>query len=384
MSDTSTHEPPSTGPKALDVLRSVVDPVRLAVLGASIDTPAPLDELSEHLGVRRKDIAAAIGYLRGVGLLDEHAIVDQSALMAIARSIPSGDTQPVHASAGLWTEGEVDILDRFFDGNRLVSVPSSHSKRRLVLERIVQEFEPGVRYDERDVNFTIQLIYADYAAIRRYLVDEAMLDRADGSYWRIGGRYSVDQQTTESTPARRTLSTERSNVDLRPYAMSMLDDLVALADDERVAPFLADGFPFPYQRRDGMEFIEMATTHGSGVQYAVFVDGEYGGGVGAERGKSEATGTFTIGWWLGPRYWGLGIATVAVRALVDDLFENCGAMRVEAWVMHPNTASQRVARKSGLHDEGTAVGAILKRGVRYDQINFGVTRQQWQEAAEHR
>jgi len=42
---------------------------------------------------------------------------------------------------------------------------------------------------EADVNFRLQLFHADYAALRRYLVDEGMLSRAEGVYWRTGGRY---------------------------------------------------------------------------------------------------------------------------------------------------------------------------------------------------
>jgi hypothetical protein len=30
-------------------------------------------------------------------------------------------------------------------------------------------------------------VYVDCATLRRYLVDEEFMDRADGVYWRIGG-----------------------------------------------------------------------------------------------------------------------------------------------------------------------------------------------------
>ena len=39
------------------------------------------------------------------------------------------------------------------------------------------------------MNFTLQLFHADYAALRRYMVDEGLLTRAEGVYWRSGGRY---------------------------------------------------------------------------------------------------------------------------------------------------------------------------------------------------
>jgi hypothetical protein len=34
----------------------------------------------------------------------------------------------------------------------------------------------------------LQLFHPDFAALRRYLVDEGFLTREDGVYWRSGGR----------------------------------------------------------------------------------------------------------------------------------------------------------------------------------------------------
>ena len=36
-----------------------------------------------------------------------------------------------------------------------------------------------------------QIWARDVAAVRRYLVDEHLLERADGQYWRIGGPVDV-------------------------------------------------------------------------------------------------------------------------------------------------------------------------------------------------
>ena len=49
-------------------------------------------------------------------------------------------------------------------------------------------FEPGVHYSERTVSRFLAALHPDYAALRRYLVDEGFLDRRDGEYWRSGGR----------------------------------------------------------------------------------------------------------------------------------------------------------------------------------------------------
>ena len=70
-----------------------------------------------------------------------------------------------------------------------------------MLERLSQEFEPGLRYPERQVDFILQLFHPDHATLRRYLVDEGYLTRADGVYWRTGGRWVDPTDSAESGQA---------------------------------------------------------------------------------------------------------------------------------------------------------------------------------------
>ena len=44
-----------------------------------------------------------------------------------------------------------------------------------------------MRYSERNVSLFLGAIHTDYAALRRYLVDQEFLSRSDGEYWRSGG-----------------------------------------------------------------------------------------------------------------------------------------------------------------------------------------------------
>jgi hypothetical protein len=77
---------------------------------------------------------------------------------------------------------------RAFTGHgRIETMPARQSRRRLLLDTIAQAFEPGVRYPERRVSLFLGVIHADYAALRRYLIDEEFLSRSDGLYWRSGG-----------------------------------------------------------------------------------------------------------------------------------------------------------------------------------------------------
>ena len=79
------------------------------------------------------------------------------------------------------------MLDAFVVDGRITSIPAAHGKRLVVLDWLAQDFEPGVRYSERQVNAILERRHPDTATLRRYLVDERLLDRAGGEYWRIGG-----------------------------------------------------------------------------------------------------------------------------------------------------------------------------------------------------
>ena len=61
----------------------------------------------------------------------------------------------------------------------------------IVLEHVVQSFEPGVDYPEPEVNAMLTEWTAgsgvDHVTVRRYLIDEDLLRRVDSVYRRSGG-----------------------------------------------------------------------------------------------------------------------------------------------------------------------------------------------------
>lgn len=174
-----------------EFLRLALDPVRLAVLGAAAMGPVDVGAVAEGLDVAPHRVEKALGRLRGAGLIDAALRLDSDALRAISAQLPNLAPADDAVLEGSWTAEERVILARFFERDRLREIPANRSKRLVVLERIVQEFEPGLRYDEREVNRRLQLVHPDHAALRRYLVDEGLMTRADGAYWRSGGRFDL-------------------------------------------------------------------------------------------------------------------------------------------------------------------------------------------------
>ncbi len=174
-----------------DYLRLAADPLRLAVLGHAATGKLDVETLASALGIAERDVLGAVGRLREAGLLTEDLELDRDALRAIGAALPTIEPVSQTVTEGPWSGDELEVLSRFFEGSRLTQIPTSRAKRLVVLERLSQEFEPGVRYPERQVNSVLMVFHPDYATLRRHLVDEGMLTRADGSYWRSGGRFET-------------------------------------------------------------------------------------------------------------------------------------------------------------------------------------------------
>ncbi len=91
-----------------------------------------------------------------------------------------------------------------------------------------------------------------------------------------------------------------------------------------------------------------------------------------ETGKMIGTCGFTkideenrvaeIGYVLNPRYWGRGIATEAVKKVLEFAFDVMNFNRVEAKFMFGNDASLKVMKKVGMTFEGYQREAIFNKG----------------------
>jgi hypothetical protein len=174
-----------------EILRALADPQRLAIAGALARGEAPASALSEALGIPVPKLRKHLNRLTATGVVrfaDDRTKyrLDAETLRWAAEQV--GPPRNSGLALGAANEHEELVLRAFFRDGRLAEIPAKESKRRIVLERIALEFEPGIHYDERTVNVIVGRFYNDHAALRRYLVDEGFLARDGGEYWRTGGR----------------------------------------------------------------------------------------------------------------------------------------------------------------------------------------------------
>lgn len=82
----------------------------------------------------------------------------------------------------------------------------------------------------------------------------------------------------------------------------------------------------------------------------------------------------TIGWWLGKPYWGKGLATEAVLAMIHLAFLDPGITVLRAGAFEDNPASLRVHEKTGFARTGLTTRHSAARGGAITQIEMELTR----------
>ena len=77
------------------------------------------------------------------------------------------------------------VIDAFFEYGKLKAIPVQRKKERIILEVIVQAFEHGKKYAEREVNLIIADFHDDFCTLRRDMISEGLLERDGNAYWRV-------------------------------------------------------------------------------------------------------------------------------------------------------------------------------------------------------
>ena len=163
----------------------LADEDRLRVFAAVALGAVSVDEVCATTGLSPRTVLAALTKLEAgdaVRLVDDCWSVDRA---GFRRRAQEAAVSP-YEEEGLEPRTAA-VLRAFLRDGRLVSIPTARAKRLVVLDHVAKVFEPGVRYEEREVDALLRVFHDDYAALRRHLVDEDFMAREAGVYWRSGG-----------------------------------------------------------------------------------------------------------------------------------------------------------------------------------------------------
>lgn len=114
------------------------------------------------------------------------------------------------------------------------------------------------------------------------------------------------------------------------------------------------------------------------VNLAVEVDGQAVGNVGFTVKEDIYRYNAEIGYWLGEDYWGRGIMSEAVPAVVSYIFENFQINRLFACVLDGNLGSMQVLMQAGFRHEAIMKKAAVKNNQYLDEHVFALLREEHQ------
>jgi hypothetical protein len=176
-------------PDAGAIVGLLADDTRRRVTAALVLGAGTVDEVRAATGLPARDVVEALARLVAGELVvrgddGDHVLLGEAFRLAAIAASPD---RPAPDPTGDVPEDEARVLRTYFRAGRLTQIPTQRAKKLIVLDRLAQEFDVGLRYSERQVNAILRRFHADVASLRRYLVDEGFLDRESGVYWRAGG-----------------------------------------------------------------------------------------------------------------------------------------------------------------------------------------------------
>ncbi len=177
----------------LTFFKALADANRLKIVGLLSQHPYTVEQLAALLNLRPPTVSHHLKMMAEAGLVSARAEsyynlyqLESGVLEEIARHLAAQDKLPQMAA-------EVDLLaydrkvlhDVLLPNGRLKVIPAQRKKREVVLHHILKEFQPKLRYTEKQVNEILANFHEDTATLRRELVAYRFLGRADGEYWKI-------------------------------------------------------------------------------------------------------------------------------------------------------------------------------------------------------
>ncbi len=176
----------------LQFFKVLADETRLKLLGLLATREQSVEELAAQLQLKTPTVSHHLARLKEIGLVGMRTdgnthlyCLDAEALQTMSKGLLSSEKMASlvdDVSENAW---ERKVIKDFFDGTQLKEIPASRKKRSVILKWFASQFEHDVRYSEKQVNEIIQRHHEDASSIRRELIGERLMQRENGTYWRI-------------------------------------------------------------------------------------------------------------------------------------------------------------------------------------------------------
>lgn len=156
-------------------------------------------------------------------------------------------------------------------------------------------------------------------------------------------------------------------VKVREWTAQDVAGLAAIADSRKVWDNCRDRLPSPYSEADAAAWIGSQEAHRQPMHFCIEADGHVAGTIGLEVKSDIHRFTAELGYFIGDKFWNMGIATNAVKQVMQYVMDELDLIRVYAGVFDFNKPSMRVLEKNGFHLESIAEKAVMKNNILRDE-----------------
>jgi RimJ/RimL family protein N-acetyltransferase len=148
---------------------------------------------------------------------------------------------------------------------------------------------------------------------------------------------------------------------------------------------MTGSLPHPYPENGAADWIaaqiEQHANDGAEWAFAIECEGECVGVAGLKReswiAQGERDDLYEIGYWLGVPFWGRGLMTEAVKAILDHAFGPLEQTCIVAGYFADNHASARVLEKLGFRETGRGQHHCVSRREDVDCVFVALSRDDW-------
>ena len=177
-------------PEMMSFVKALASADRLRIIGVLVRGKAAQSDIAEQLHLPLKDVFNHLAYLVEVGIVNETEGVydlDEKTVESYARGQFEGKRPTFEANAGKPDDVRKVLKNYLNADGTLKQIPPQGNRLLIVLNFIVEAFAYDTNYTETEVNTILRRFHVDTAALRRYLVDNGLMDReSDGTrYWRV-------------------------------------------------------------------------------------------------------------------------------------------------------------------------------------------------------
>lgn len=176
-------------PEILSFVKAMASAERLRIVGVLARGKATQAEIAQQLGMPVRDVFNHLAFLAEVGVITETDGVydlNEKAIESFARGQFEGKRESF-APPEQEEENVRKVLKNFLNADgSLKQIPPQGNKLLIILNFIVDAFAYDTNYTEKEVNTILRRFHVDTAALRRYLVDNGLMDRESNGtrYWR--------------------------------------------------------------------------------------------------------------------------------------------------------------------------------------------------------